>query len=205
MDDYYDKVTAELLRLDRWQFVAFAAACAERIALIFRSFGSPESVRLYEEGLEMAWRGVTQKEVAAEAQQLIKEFEATPEGEEDPEIFTYHYAQRALAILTYALEAIVRNHVEPATWSCGEGLNFRSALDDLLRDESLRLKPHYLSDAPPPGPLEVLELKHQRETLELIKSVHAPNSELISSLRRFARDANKDLELAVSEIRKGRR
>jgi hypothetical protein len=58
---------------------------------------------------------------------------------------------------------------------------------------------------PPPGPLKKLELKHQRQILELLKSLRKPDAELISSLRRLAQEANKDLEFAVSEIRKGRR
>jgi uncharacterized protein YjaG (DUF416 family) len=54
-----DLIDAELLRLERWKRIAFAAACAERVAVVFRSFGSPESQALYEEGLDLAWQGVT--------------------------------------------------------------------------------------------------------------------------------------------------
>lgn len=205
MTDNYEKIVGQLMGLERWQCIAFAAACAERAALIFRSFGSPDSQKLYEQGLEMAWLGVTQQGLASQADQLIKKLNNMPEAEEDPEIFTYHYAQRSLIILVYALEAVRGNHIERARWTCSEALEFRDGLDDLLTEESQRIESYDLSDPPPPGALEILELKHQQQVLDLIKSVREPSSGLINSLRQLAQEANKDLQAPVSEIRKGRR
>ena len=94
----------------------------------------------------------------------------------------------------------MRNEVEPATWTCGEGLSFRRELDDLLTEEAQCITMVHPGESMPWGLLQKLELK-QRQTLELIKSAREPNAELISSLRLLACDANKDLEFVVSEIR----
>ena len=80
MDDY-ETIAADLMRLERWRYVAFAAACAERVALIFCSFGSPESVALYKQGLELAWLGVTQEGVASRAEQIANKIGVPIEGQ----------------------------------------------------------------------------------------------------------------------------
>src|ERR1044071_5505481 len=111
MGDYemvndFERTAARLMGLEQWQYIAFAAACAERVALIVRNFGSPESQALYEQGLELVWPGVTRRDVAAQAMQLIEKIEDAPEVELDaPGIAGY--VARPLYIMEYALKTMV--------------------------------------------------------------------------------------------------
>lgn len=200
MDDH-DKILADLMRLERWQRVAFAAACAERVALFVRSFGCSESVALYEQGLEMAWLSVTRKDLGSQAKRLIKKLEKSPEARIGVER-NDAYVGTSLNILAHALEAGAGNDVEAAEQACDLILEFRSDTDNFLTEESQRITKYNMDNPPPSGPLEVLELKYQLQTLELIKSAQEPNAELINSLRRLSQEANRDLEFAVSELRK---
>lgn len=200
----YEKLIAVLMPLERWQRIAFSAACAERVSLIFRSFGSPESQELYEQGLKLVWCAIKKEDLAPQAKQLIKKIDNATEAEEVVPDLT-DFAKRALNILAYALEAVARNEIEPAEWTCAVALEFRGELDHLLSEDSQRIKLYPPGETPPSGPLLVREFKHQRRTLELIKSVRKPDAELVGLLRHLSQDANKELEFAVSEIRNGRR
>ncbi len=197
-----EKIIADLMRLKRWQYIAFAVACAERVALIFRSLGHPESVVLYEQALETAWAAITQEDFIPQAEQLIKKLENTPEADVDDSKLPEFYATEAMSILAYALAAVVRKDREPAKWVCNTSLGLRDGLNYILTEESKRQNTFDANNPFVPGPLEVLELKHQQQSLELLKSAKEPNAELISSLRRLSQEANKELELAVAELRK---
>src|SRR5690349_15681680 len=106
MNEYF-KLEAELRCLERRQYIAFSAACAERVVPILRNFGSLESVAVYDQALEMAWLGVTRHDLAAQAEQLIEKIENSPEAEENVE-YPAHFAGEASYLLTLALEAIVK-------------------------------------------------------------------------------------------------
>jgi hypothetical protein len=202
MDDY-QKIVADLRSLERWQRIAFAAGCAERAAVIFRSFGSPESQALYEEGLELAWLGVTHEDRAPQANMVINKMSNAPEAEEGLTGSIY-FTTHPLFLVIYALETQVRSEPDPVIWTGNLGLYFRNELDSLFEGESAITKIYPPGEMGPDGPLEKLELKHQRKTLELLKSAQKPDVELITLLRRLANEANKDLESVVSEIREGR-
>jgi hypothetical protein len=177
----------------------FYPACAERVALIAHSFGCPESQALFEQGLELAWLGTIHKGLSAQARQLIEEIENAPETGQDVPGAAY-YAGKPLYLVEFALEVVVTSEVEPALRACAGGMDFRSELDSVLREESQRMRSFPPGEMPPAGPLEILEVKHQRQSLDLLKSAREPDAELISRLRQAAREANRDLELVVSEV-----
>jgi uncharacterized protein YjaG (DUF416 family) len=198
-----DLINAELVRLERWKRIAFAAACAERLAVVFRSFGSPESQALYKEGLDLAWQGVTHDDLVPQAKRFIEKIYNAPEAEEDLKGSIY-YSQSPLILVAYALETQVRSEPERVTWASGQGLNFRSELDAVLEGPSEQTVAYPPGEWPPDGPLLKLEFQHQYQILELLKSAQKPDAELIGLLRHLAQEANKDLEFVVSEIRQGR-
>ena len=117
----------EVLRsLTRWQYNAFSGGCAGRVAPIFRSLGSPKTILLDEQALDLVWLGITHEIDHHKVYSLAKEMRNSPEAEEDT-AGAERFAGRATNIVALALYSVLGS--DPSLGACGLALDLRSQLD----------------------------------------------------------------------------
>lgn len=116
------KLVGRLASLSHRGRVAFAAACAERLAPAYRLFerGPNEHVRKLEQAVEHLWSDSTSKtpldELEAEIEGVM---EIIPQEDDFPGVWVQEItnAQNAGMAVVYALRARLTNDVQEAAWA----------------------------------------------------------------------------------------
>ena len=196
----YGEIKTALRKLQHWQQVAFSVACAERISPAFRYSAAPESVALYDAGLELAWRAAAGECVESEAEQLQLKFADIPEATVEDSGLPQWEAMEAAAILDAALRGIQYDDPMLSIDACAQALDMLPSFDYVLADPSSRAAMDELNGPHQEGPFEAREMRFQEETIRLLSSGQRDRAELVGLLRQLSKDAARDFEPVIPEF-----
>lgn len=192
MSEYPD--ISELDGRPRWQIVAFAVGCAERIAPMAVSLGGPSIAQAAEAGLALAWNAA-QGRVQPEAEQVISDLlgviERASGDERRPEALAAH----ALDVTVFALEAASGPTPTDRARAAGNGvLDLAGDVDFTLThmpsDTAVILESE---DEELHGPLVTREIEAQRTSIRLLDVGDPPNAEAIEGIRRLSKAQASEL------------
>jgi hypothetical protein len=139
-------------------YAAFAAGCAARLGPVFESFARTGHGR-YADWLAELQACIDAPELAR-SRKLQGQVKAAPEASIDDSNRPDYYAMRALGVLFYAVQVLSAGDMAAAALRCA-----RASLA-LLRDFDYVLS----TPAGSPGAFTGLELRAERESLDMLKS-----------------------------------
>ncbi len=191
----YQEIVQQLDKLPRWQLTVFSAACADRVAPVFRILASRSSVVVFNDILERVWMST----IDGAPLRVSKKLRRLPEARAEDSKFPEYYAMQALSVLNDGVDAIESDARAAARSACEGALNLISNVDWRLNPpgEYRVVNPRH---PPPPGPLESQELLSQQETLTQLGSAHELDDTILRSIRGHSSHQHDRLESAVQQL-----
>ena len=189
-------IRSTLRTAKRWQKALFSAACAERVAPVFRELTGRSSLRAFTKVLDATWIIATTGELLpVRLRQLMA---AVPESGIDDSNRPDYYATLALGVLERAIDAAASQDGEAADLVCCQSVDLCSSLDAVAAGSPiLTVEPN---NPPPPGEIESAELKAQSETLKKVLAAPLTDAALREVVRQQAKAASHALKPALLEL-----
>jgi Protein of unknown function (DUF416) len=107
MTHYYDYMEEKLSKINGWQHIIFAAACAERFAPLCRQFEEPYLVGLFDEGLEKVW--CVAKGEEADMNNLYSKIQFISHYSEEAKSVGERFANDTWSLLHIAFDIVLLN------------------------------------------------------------------------------------------------
>lgn len=197
----YAEISAGLGGRPRWQLVAFAAGCAERIAPMAASLGGPSMARAAEVGLALAWNAAEGRvlpeieHVVADLLRLIGQA-SVDEGRSGV------LAGHALNVTVFALEAA--NGPTPtdrARGACSGGLDLAGEVDfTLAHSPPEGFVTMERENEEPDGPLVTQEIQAQWASVRLLDVGYRPDAQAVEAVRRLSKARAAGLARVMPEF-----
>lgn len=192
-----EQVSLELVRLPAWKRRAMCASAAERVAPVFRRFGSRGSVRAVDAALDLLWRAVPSGRPRVGKVGLRR----LPEAKADDSHSRKYYAGRFLLILRLAIDSMTKSDPGKAGRCLAEVLSLCDDFDTLLTSapgQTYRYDPKH---PPIPGRIERFETRAQLAVVDKLRGAEAPDERLLDLLRKRSRKDGSIYDAATRRLR----
>jgi hypothetical protein len=193
------KILMSIDRMTKWQRVLFSAACAERVAPMYRRMAVSEHAEIFENALTMVWSSCKARSEPHEIDALVLRLDkALYEGSDEPNKRDY-YGTRSGNTVFYALSGIQSEDGarEDTISAFFHEIDIADQLDgdQVIPFEKKRLSGGTLA----PGPVVNMTVGAQLESIEMILGHKDIDQDLVDSVRLQVRQyAEKFDELVVT-------
>jgi hypothetical protein len=197
----YAEISAALPGRPRWQLVAFAAGCAERIAPMAASLGGSSMAQAAQAGPALAW-STAEEQVQPQTEHVVADLlrliDLASVDEGRPEVL----AGFALNVTVFALEAASGpTPTDRAQAACSGGLDLAAQVDFILAHSPLEAATVMEPDEQePPGPLQTQEMQAQWASIRLLDVGDRPDAQAVAAVRRLSKARAGELARVMPEF-----
>jgi hypothetical protein len=191
----FHEIVRSLARMSPLEHAGFCAGCAERALPAVEAVGSPGTVALVREGVELAWAaaGGDDVQVAEVADGLFR----LPEARVDDSNSVEFLCLMGMSVVSDALEAVRAEASLPHSEDASEGvLNLLGGIDFVLSHAPGETRIVDARRPRPPGRLEAAELDVQRRSMQLLRE---QGTSALEAVRRLSRDRAQELERVLPQ------
>ena len=156
-------ITQELPNAAPETYVAFCAACAERLGVVYRLLSDPDEREWFDDLLDLGWRAAAGEDVDEQCVDVLESTDLEAAMGEDQADQSF-YTGQALALALNTLAVHLRLDVNKVELSGQTTQSLLSDFDFELAGATPRTTA-FGEQPPPPGPLQALEIEEQQEFL----------------------------------------
>jgi hypothetical protein len=203
--DGYSEIQAALPARPRWQLVAFAAGCAQRLLPMAASLGGPAMAEPTQAGVALAWNAAAGRTVQPELEQAISDLRQAMEAAREDRFGLKLLAAWAMDLTVFALEAAATS---TPPWGAAQAA--AAGAIDLLGQVDLALAhlplQHRVIIEPddqeeePHGPLQTKEIQAQQTSIALLDTQDRPDTQAIEAVRRLSKAQAAELVEVMPEF-----
>jgi hypothetical protein len=204
--DAYSEIQAALPGRPRWQLVAFAAGCAQRLVPMAASLGGPSLAQAAEVGVVLAWNAAAGRTVQPQLEQAISDLRQAVEAAHQDRLGLKLLAAWATDLTVFALEAAATSTLPP--WGAAQAA--AAGAIDLLGQVDLALAHLPLQqrviiqpddgEEDPHGPLQTKEIQAQQTSIALLDMGDRPDTQAIEAVRQRSKARAAELVEVMPEF-----
>lgn len=199
---YITEINAGIGELDKWQRVTLACMCAASVSPIATRFAQPITRQVFEQGLGTVWKSACDKAADSRVMSIRATIDDLPEATCDDSNVPSYAAMVALGVLTYSLDAIIKNEsASQARDACSLATDCYGGYDYVLTfgNTPKKIDPR---NPPPPGRLASLQIQSQFRLIKVARSIDLPD--LIKESQTLAHQLSSEMESVLPMFEKKR-